>query len=661
MLDLAADALNRSEDRGQMSAFRMSTASRQVKEELPPRWGRVGPKDYAKTYASLPKMSAAADRLQTAFGNGAAGHNVPLISRRSLEVMPGVHSFDPLFLQFLRELSEALNAEFVPDLDNEGFTKSGVHTTFDRLRCPAGYFMNPMSYTAVDNSNYREELGLNAGYTPRQRQIAEEVWRLTWAEVEVTPVNVPKLSTGGARRFTFDVQWKLAFVEWLMVPDRFEKMLNAVQSADWQTLANEFETLYMTYIQKRGQVDTPGKQRMVFDLDYAISGGSRGEPYPADKKVVIDGRSYADFSAIRARVVHAGPWVINCFLQMIATSTMRSLFRRFPSTFHVNTAEEIKAVVEGKYIMCSDVTEYDRSMSRDSLSVPHYTMKETWDERLVAASWRLVTAPYYSKPLDIAGKRGTWVKDPTDWSQEVFAGNRSGHALTSLFAKVNKVIDTLFIIDHIYPVLGRCKEVLEGKMPIGMVNNGDDEIVWALTASDMERFRALRADLSKGHYVVNPEDGQGYSGLLLVKVGPTSYDPRPRIHTTFEKIWVPERSIGGRHRRYWPIGMMARIDNIMSTELGRRAWEIHMKVHRDVLAPHYGDLMQVLGRSVATMDLELDALTSVDKEVLDSPDKIHHKYAADEVSPDVLDKITSKVPIEVVGGFIEKYYSGVIT
>jgi len=116
-----------------------------------------------------------------------------------------------------------------------------------------------MSYTPVDNSEYRKELGLTPGYTDRQKAIMTELWKLAASHIVVAPVNVPKLSTGGMRRFSSDVQWKLAFAEWLFEPDNFERMLNAVASDDWLTLANDFETLYATYIQKRGQVDDVGK------------------------------------------------------------------------------------------------------------------------------------------------------------------------------------------------------------------------------------------------------------------------------------------------------------------------------------------------------------------------------------------------------------------
>jgi len=599
-------------DKAQRDSFRSSTSQRPLATETNPSWGVVPPQDYIVTYGRLNPVSMARFG-EKAFANGASSHGSPLISRSSVTLYPGVYSFDPRTLEFQRALVETLNAELTPDTDDEGFSSTGIYAPFDRIKCPAGYFMNPMSYTAVDNERYRtEELGLRAGMSLDDKLIANEVWNLVWSEAIVRPVNVAKLSTGGMRRFTRDTQWKLAFAEWLFDERNFERMLHAVDKEDVLTLANDFETVYGMYIQKRGQVDAPGKVRRVIDLEYALSAGLKGKEFASDKGVVIDGVRYDDFSAIRARVVQAGPWAVNCFLQICATTAMYSLFERFPNTFHINTPEEIKRVTEGKYIYCSDVTEYDRSMHIDDLRVQHDVMAKYWDPRIVKASWRLYTAPYYSKPLGIGGKGGVWVGDPSDWSSELHAGNRSGHACTSLTAKVQKVIDTLIVVNKMYPVIGRCRSFLEGRGPMGFVNNGDDEIVWFRSSSDLARFKSLRADKKLGRYVVEPEIGQGFSGQILTRSSKESrsYVPKAKIHTTFEKLWVPERSIGGLHRKYWTIGVIDRITNITRTEEGRHAWEIHNSVYRRLMAPHFGDFTATLMAEHAKIDLE----TNVNKQ-----------------------------------------------
>lgn len=651
----------------QRRMYSNSTASKEMKVEEPAVWGKIPESEYISEYGKLKPVTTETNAkgqkigfYKRVFANGPATHANPLVNRRALEMFPGLWSFDAMHLKFLRELSAQLNDALPVGLDDDGFTTNGVHATFDRLRCPAGYYMNPMSYVPTNNEAYREELGLPNGFIGDQEAIAREVWTLVWSHAKVSAVNVAKLSTGGMRRFSRDTQWKLAYAEWLMEPERFERYLNAVDSGDWLELANEYETVFAMYLQKRGQTDPPGKERLVFDLEYAMSGGKKGKAFPADKSVLIDGIEYPDFSALRARVVQAGPWVVNCYLQIAATCAMKALFELFPSTFHVNTKEEIKEQIDGKYIYASDVKEYDRSMGREDIWIAHEVMKEFWDERIVKASWRLFTSPYYSKPLDISGKAGVWVGDPTDWNDEIIAGNRSGHAMTSLFAKVNKFIDSLGTINRIYPVVGRCKAYASGSMTMGVVNNGDDEVTWAQIKSDIAKFRSLRENTKLGRYHVSPEEGQGYSGLLIMRdpANETVYNPVPRLLTPFEKTYCNERSIGGEHRPFWPIGQIDRISNLTATREGSIAWEIHNRLYRDMLAPEIGDFMTVLMRSYDAMPIQTNGFTARDREVLDDPTKIHYKYTDDEISDVVLDQVTSKIPIELVERIVTRYYRG---
>lgn len=656
-MDLSA-AVEEVRSKERMKAFKLSSSVKELKLNQVSEWGKTDPSRYSEVYPVKHKLTSL-DKLDGAFLNGKATHGNALLTRNPVMVLPGMFSQDEDFLLFLRNLSTDLDANFKTDLDSEGFTKTGLYATFDNLRCPAGYFQTPMSYTTVDNASYREELGLTAGYSAREKAIATEFWRIIFSEVEACPVNVAKNSTGGMRRFTKDVQWKLDFANFITQPDNFERMLNAVEEGDALTLANEFETIFATYIQKRGQVDRVGKKRMVMDLTYAITGGAAGSMQETDKKVRLHGQDWDDFSAVRARVVHAGPWTINCYLQMIASPTMQSMFHRFPSTFHVNTAAQLKAVIDGHYIYCSDVTEYDRSMSKDAIRLVHDVMEEFWDKRLVKASWKLFTSPYYAKPLGLESGEGTWVKNPLKW-EEVFAGNRSGHALTSLVAKGNKVVESLFIIDKLYPVLGRVQSFLEHKGPVKLVNNGDDEVVAIPLQDDMRRFVTIRRGKKNGHYLVEPEPGQGYSGMLIHKTDkPLIYDPKPKLHTSLLKTFVPEKGINDPMRAdYWPIGASVRIDNLTQTDLGREIWQMTLHHYRRMLEPRHGDIRAIIAKAHADMRLVVDGRSQADREVLDDADKIHYRWLPSEVSPDVLALKTTKVPQPRVETILSRYYAG---
>jgi len=615
---------------------------------------------YVKKYGKLKSMSGP-DGLKYVFGNGVAAHNKPLVSRAPKMVLPGVSSFDPRPMNFQLKLRKELNDACPVKLDADLFATNGIHTNFDRLCTLAGYMMNPMSYTMLDNKEYRQSLGLRNGYTPRQRAIAVNVWTAIFASYSPASVKITKKSTSGQRRNTSDHVWKYDFAVFVYESDRFENILNAVQNKDWLLLADEFEIVFAMYIQKRDQVDTPGKPRLVFDLDYILSGGLSGHEFDADKRVVVDGKEWGEFSATRARVVHAGPWAINCLLSIISSGTMLSLFERYPTVFHVNTPEEIENVVNGNYVWAGDVKEYDRSMDKEAISIAHECASEFWDPRFVSISEMLYFSPYYSRPLDMSGTRGTWVGDPRNLEPQVMAGNRSGHAWTSLMAKGNKVIETLFVFDSMgLEVLGNETLYLEGKGSIGIINNGDDEIVYTKSRELMARFQAKRADLEAGHYVVTREEGAVFSGNLLIPdaVEPLKYRATPRLHTGFEKIYVPERSIGGNFRPFWYIGVLERINNRAKHPLGEIAWEIHDRLFHDMLAPHFGTLHSMIVDAEQHAPFSYGALTPADREVLEDPSKLHYKFLDTEVSDNVLDEVVSKIPFEKFEHIVKRYYSG---
>lgn len=619
----------------------------------------VKEEEYYSRYGKLAPMSP--DSLANMFGNGVGSHNKPLVSRRALEVLPGMYSFDPLYLQFMQRFSHDLNDALPISMDENKFSDTGIHTTFDRLRTVPGYMMNPMSYTMQNNASYRAELGLKPGYNELQRKIAIEVWELVWSEYKPSPVKITKKSAGGPRRNTSDHEWKQDFALFLFQSDRFETMLDAVDRDDWLTLANDFEMLFMMYIQKRDQVDTPGKARQVFDLLFAQTNGEKGHSMDADKTVKIEGTVWDDFSATRARVIHAGPWVINCFLSIVATGTMQSLFDRFPQTWHVNTPEQIKAVIDGSLIWCGDVKEYDRSMPKEAIDVAHETMAQFWDHRIAKASLNLYYSPYYSRPLELDGKRGQMFGDPRLLGHQVICGNRSGHAMTSLMAKVNKVIETLYIFQIMgMSVVGNCKSFLLNREACGVVNNGDDEITHTKSDALMAKFKEVRANPEHCVYIVEAEDGQVYSGMVLrvEKFGDKIYHPTPRLATTFEKIYCPERPVGGMFRPYWYIGVTERINARDLHPSGATAWEIHDKLFTDMLAPRFGTLYGMLADAVMHAPIRFYDLTTADRDVLERPERIHYKYKDGEISEQVLALTTLNLPFNTFEHIVSRSYSG---
>lgn len=618
---------------------------------------------YVDKYGKLPKMSA--NTLDGVFADGRATHNVPLISRRSQEVLTGLDSFHPSLLSFQRDFRDEMNDALTPDLDENLFSRSGYHQNMDSFCTVSGYGASPISAVPVDNAGYIEDLGLLANYTQDQKEISDELWGLIFSQYKFSNLRVPKKSQSGPRRRTVDHIWKKEYAQWMLAGDNFERMLAAFVAGDWLTLANEMEIAFLMYLQKRGQVDSINKVRKVFTLD-SVRGADASHPKEteADKRVVIHGVEYPDFSAMRMRTIHAGPWVLNWFLQIIATGHMQAMFENYPLTWHVNTAKEIKNAVDGKHIFCGDVSNYDRSMKRDAIHGPHEVAKRYWDDRIVDCSLCLFNSAYYSRPLGLDDKRGAFVGDMRNFlDEQVFCGNRSGHAWTSLIAKGNKVVETLWIF-HVmgYEVKGRVHEWLKGTMPCGVVNNGDDEIIWFRNERDIVRFRELRKNHPELIYVVEPEAGQVYSGMVLTVRDdePLVYYPVQRLNVAFQKIYIPERPIGGTMRPFWWVGVLERVNARDEHPVGHIAWEIHDRLYHKHLSPVIGPLLSILSNASLNSPLNMSGRSAEDKAVLENPDRLWYRVKDGEVSRDVLDAVTFNLEWQEFEHFVLKYYTGTI-
>lgn len=608
--------------------------------------------------------------LSDVFGDGSAKHRAPLVTRTPRAIITGadpsrviISSFDPRYIGFLKKLTEAMNEAITPELDHEGFSLNGAHATADNLSCVAGYMMNPMTYTAFSNEAYRASLGLRPGYTARERRIALNVWRLVFSEWTPSDVKVPMKSSSGTPRYTSDAEWKREFALWLFEPSNLEECLQLIAKEDRRELARRYEMIWMTYIQTRLQPESIKKKREVMDRDYAMSNGRRGKLFPADKHVNIEGRDYPEMSAMRARVIQAGPWSINCLLQVIFSGTMRSMFRRWPDLFHVNTPEKLTALLDGHHIYAGDVKEYDRSMSKDALDVAHEAMAEVWDDRLAKASADLYYAPYYCRPLELDGTRGTFFGDPFDPGSSVVSGNKSGHAGTSVIAKVNKVIDDLIVIDKITgDVEGSEDGYMGGRRHVKIINNGDDHVVYSRDRSFITQFRKRRADPHAGHYIVEEEKGQVFSGYILMKTetvrGPT-YKAHRRLLTFLERMLVPERSAGSFMRRFWPIGMYERITTAAAANpLGSLALEVFLRTYRDTVEPDYGNFMALVENALYALPTNFAGLDAASRDVLEDPERIHYKYLDDEIDPTVLAMITNKIPRDAIRHIGARYFKG---
>jgi hypothetical protein len=285
---------------------------------------------YGRVFNPLPAFVSS--NVGSIFADHRANHLKPLYRQEALLTLPGLTSFDPESIGHLREFSDLADREVKADIDDELFSRNGLHTNMQSLKTVAGYEQIPIS--AVPRRNHRfitEELGLKGQMTGRQKEIFTSLWRLVFSTFKPSAVNIPRISQSGPRRRTTDHVWKEHYLLALLNPRRLERFLSTVEGGDYESLANDFECAILMYMQKRTQVDKPGKVRTSFRLS---SVWAEEEPSTVEtvKDVYIHGRHVEGFNAMRVRTVHAGPWSVNALLQVIATGHLYGLFDRFPLT-----------------------------------------------------------------------------------------------------------------------------------------------------------------------------------------------------------------------------------------------------------------------------------------------------------------------------------------
>lgn len=613
------------------------------------------------------------------FGGGSTGHTRPLVSHMSREVLVGVQSINPDFLNFqesfYNDCTDKLPATDDPDT---GLTTNGVFSTFDKGKCVSGWMANPMGYTPVSNEILRATAGLSNDRKHDFARIVKDLSSHLHSEWDECDINATPGSSAGWVGFRTELEWKLAFAEFTFEPKRFELYMKLALT-DEVAFANEFETAFLFYSQKRDQIDAIGKERLAWGLLHARDPAR----YPddkkiADKRVIINGVLWPHHSCTRARLVNAGPWAINCIIAPVAAGTMKSMFRRYPDVWHVNTATHIESLINGHYVWHGDASQFDQTHEEYALDAYHDGVRDHWKADIVDVAEKLLFAPYYARPLELEGEPA-WIGVPFSGKREVICGNRSGHAWTSMYNKVLMVAAVLYAL-HLcgYKVIDNLHYWLSGQGIVKFINNGDDSIIYSKDKDALDRVIAKLTDLKTAIYKLEREKGGVYNGMptILVDAAALTYKCVQNGMNRIMKILTPERPIynpknstdlkrdleSGKKiwRKYWYLGFAdainnAHLDPTSNTIMGLflEHWGKGMRSYLSI-----SEMLDVARKKVPPLGGDL---SQADMEVLDDPRKLHYKWTNDEISSRVLDQVAAKVPYSVFKHLVSTRFTGHLT
>lgn len=587
----------------------------------------------------------------------------PVVRKEGKTCLPGLDTFDPIHRQFLTKFKNGINELFgdTPVFDKDGFTTNGMHTNGDAMMTIAGYPQEPISALPRSNKGERERLGLGKSMTLRQRQIAEAVWHEVWSHIKLSSIKVPRFSTSGPIRDVTDANWKINYALAMQHEGRQSTQFKMVEAGDSVGLYRDFEVAFLMGVNVRWQPDMPGKQRYFWSIEDVVKEDSPVRR-PISTVVNFDGVDMPQFAAMRTRLINQGAWSINVQLQPYATGAMHGMFHRYPETWH-RDEDTLHEALEGKDVYFSDVSTYDQTFTEEMLDISHDVGRNYVSDGIMSMSQHYYYAAYFARPLQTEG--GSWhsVGDPSKFTtKQVVAGNRSGHAMTSLMAKVWKVIESLWTFDCIgYDAVKDVKLFLAGKMPCGTINNGDDAIEWFDLESDYDKYVKFRASKRDDWmFKVEREMGNIFSGRVFMRVPGErkSYTQLPRVTTPFQKIYIPERSIGGDFRPFWPIGIVQRVLASDSHPTLAGMWEAHNRAYRDTWGKEIGDFWSIVKQAHDEMPFNSEAYTSKDIAVLEDAAKIHYAYTDDEIADEVIDRSFARLHHKFFEASVQRNFSG---
>lgn len=608
-------------------------------------------------------------------------HGNSLVTRKPLAVIHGfgegdrgVQTFDKAYLKFLRGYVDKLTGDAEVAVDDKGFQKPGcLHVGFENLKTPAGYSMAPMSLAPRDNESFVDELGLPKTFrSVRHRQIFDKFADLVFSKWKVTSVKTAKLSTSGAPTWVSNAKMKREHAVFLLANE--ERVRALFRSGDMVALAAYAKVVFMMNAGRRDQLDRVGKERLVFPLEYAASSGRKGKPIVADKKVVIDGETYDDFAATRARLFHGAPYATNLYPQIIATGTLHGgMFEQFPETFHcIDVKAAIGDIPLDEDMRCSDATEYDRSMRTFLIKRFFERARAFWSEDLIDWCEHLCFCSYFSRPVgledpdnkgfttDGTPNRAVMMGDPFSKDEQVHRGNPSGHAWTSLIAKFMMVFDFLATADDLtHDVLEEMVPYLRHQKLLKTKNNGDDGMYHGASKllNQYVDYR-FNPDHNPGYFVLAAEVGNIWSGYVTERKPTGGFTAYQRPQTSIGKILCPERSAGSNFRKRPTIGIIQRI-NGGDHPYHSRMIELFFESWRDIAQPTYGPFMDLVNRHHERLTEDMQSLTAIDIAVLEKPELLYYRYTEDDVSPSVISQLFEQAlsPAEIMP-FVLKNYNG---
>lgn len=615
------------------------------------------------------------------------------------EVEPGVMSTDISYQHFLSELSEELTSALPPSVNEHGEVYgNGVSSTFYDIRHISGIPMSPVNYPLASNLLLRKSLDLVDEYQEDWHyQVLYHFWIMLLSNMNLNRSNIrikPKTSMGFPFMESSKSQ-KLDFVRMILLP-QLDEIKKASNNCDYRTLINNhglggasvlaFRLQSSDTVSKKDDGSFEAKKRSINTLKDALCSDSNTSKHYASKKVDIPGKRILDgFFAQRMRSVYSVPFGINIFLMALSQPLMDTLMEMFSNTFHHTTNSSIQSKIN-KYdrIVLADSTQFDGIFSKQlSVDVMLKAMADFGIPKhaLNIIEWSFCLPTMRRNQFD--GTSGILIGDP--YNPSTYSGLNSGNGFTSLIAKVDQSVK--YMINQIENTAPELVSSFASKpaqtlslymnhmLDVAQLNCGDDVVLmWkkGVFSSRVDDYVSMldsssaQKDLSPAYTKTAVEKGGSFLGKVFNKTN-SSKDSAisviPRVQSYVRNEFCPEHGIQSnirdrsKARRPYP-GIVDRwvaygeAPSFMEVKrIIERTWMKHFdysffSMKEEQFKKDEKALAQFLKHSSISLDSafkDADSFSDIDREVLADPSKVAWKYTKEDVSPVVLQMISSEL------------------
>lgn len=269
-----------------------------------------------------------------------------------IDIFPGHWSSDLHMQKIKDQISRDSTAhpDLAENVDDLGRCfGTGVRSNFYGIRHLNGFPMKNGTWPMVSNLGKREELGLtNQWKEPWHRDLFRAFTRLFFEDLQPRPLKIRKNSSTVVPYFTKKPRLRRELAE---------RALIQAKAAGELMLKGDYKEAYLAYqmggayyvVYRSQSTDKieyekgkwTAKDRLVADIEYAVSGGTKGNLFVSSKALDdVDFRVVDGMFRERLRTAMGGPFQLNAALMPVMQSARKHIYEVYGFSFHHTTRKQ---------------------------------------------------------------------------------------------------------------------------------------------------------------------------------------------------------------------------------------------------------------------------------------------------------------------------------